>query len=205
VDWTTYLTPDWLAAIGGIATALIALYLLGRDELSRYRQAKDQRSQQAAKFSISKGEWGRVKAHGTSYRGYVEFDLRNKSEDVISHVIITVRYHHNDSQGIGHGEVTHIVHRVDGDSEESVRVPIEATVLSPVVQSMLVHRVGMTFHDIAGRVWLRDEDHVLHELTRRIRRIQHRRRREELDIWLITGTILVLTGMIPVWDFSIGW
>ncbi|WBQ03231.1 hypothetical protein [Kribbella sp. CA-293567] len=177
---------SWLEALGTVATATIALYLLGREQVDRRNQARDRRAEQAAQVRLT----APVKGGGSGVK-HSYFDkaatttVYNSSGDVVSEVIVEVRISTLDGaseQGLPR-TVTKVLKRLEPGQKANISASTRVNwpVGSDPIEVEFESHV--TFYDVAGRRWERDSDHRLREIKPPglLARLRTRRRRERLD------------------------
>jgi hypothetical protein len=78
----------WFEAGGSVVTALIALYLLGREQADRRRVAHDKRAAQASQVKLTAAHAQHLKSSPDGTLFHLQTEVKNESDDVISDVFI---------------------------------------------------------------------------------------------------------------------
>ncbi|MGW4927985.1 hypothetical protein ACWEOH_02435 [Agromyces sp. NPDC004153] len=172
--WTVIIdvgtVAEWVGAIGGIATAGIALFLLGQGLYDRREDRRERRRKQAQRVWISYPTRTKVEPSGFTGMGRPTTELRtettevtNGSNDVISDVTVTI--HELDGKGFPLPAVAteHRVRMQPGESWDISRESEHPRNPNPPADWLVQWVPILAFEDANGVRWNRNARHELSE------------------------------------------
>jgi hypothetical protein len=175
--------PAWIEASATAVTAVIALYLLAREQADRRERARDRRAAQARGVRMDKVRLyyhGQAKDEPASIWDIgLATTIHNDSTEVMTVIsatfVVTEKalYDHPNRRRSETG--IRVNERIDPGESESIhaqlRLRTDATEMQ-TFESWLEMTSSILFEDAAGRYWQRDRDHRLHRVhVSRLRRL----------------------------------
>lgn len=158
---------DWISAFSGSIATLIALYLLGRDQIDRRRRDADAKRGQAARVRLSApSETGGAGVRGQQFEYAARTKITNDSAETISRVVVTLTIVREDGEVSGDLPHTFTSKRRRLGPNESWEVKTQAQTSWPMGSDPppVIRDSKATFYDAAGIQWERDEAHQLREV-----------------------------------------